>query len=93
MILMSLEAKEAKLCGSLLLKGLKVLVDDRNREKDSGSRSDGAHEISQHSECSDAHSSERRCGRDVSVQLLLQVRLAMPRHHHLLFLITSHQTK
>lgn len=39
------EAKEPELAGSLLLKGLKVLIYDRNSKQDSGSRTNCAHKI------------------------------------------------
>ena len=71
----------------LLVEGVEELEDDGDGEKDSGAGSDGAHGISQHSERSDAQSSEGGRGGDVPVQLPLHVRVPMPWNYHLLLLI------
>jgi hypothetical protein len=72
-ILIKINAVNLEPCGTiarLLLENLKVLVDDRNSQQNSGSRTNGAHEVSHHRESSDAESTKGSCSRNVAVELL-----------------------
>ena len=46
----------------------KVLIDDRDGEKDSRSRPDSAHEVGQHGQSADAKTAERSRRRNVAVK-------------------------
>lgn len=81
-----LKTEEAELAGFLLLKGLKVLIDNCDCEQDPGTRADRSHEIRQHGQGADAHSAECCSRGDVAVELLVQVGISVTGHHHLLFL-------
>ncbi|KAF1756407.1 hypothetical protein GCK72_012860 [Caenorhabditis remanei] len=70
----------------LLDEDLEVLVDDRDSEKDSSSRSNSSHEVSCDGKCSDTETSESGGSWNVSVQLVDHRLLTMTAHDHLLFL-------
>lgn len=70
----------------LLDEDLEVLVDDGNGEEDSGSGSDGSHEVGGNGEGSNAESSEGSGGRDVTVEFVDHGLLTMSTHDHLLLL-------
>eukprot|EP00963_Diacronema_lutheri_P014065 scaffold2858_cov659-Pavlova_lutheri.AAC.36 len=77
-------SKHAHLRRTLLVEGLEVLVDDGHRQKDPRARADGAHEIGQDRQGTDAHPPESRRGGNVTVQLLGQGGFPMTEHEHLL---------
>lgn len=68
----------------LLHEDLEVLVDDGHGQQDTGAGTDGAHEVGQDRECSDAEATEGRGRRDVSVEFVDHGGLAVTAHHHLL---------
>ena len=86
----NLESKEAELASSLLLKCFKVLINYGNCKKNSCARANCPHKISQHCQCTDAHTPEGCCSGYVAIEFFLQVSLPVPRHHHLL-LLKNHQ--
>ena len=63
---------------------LKVLVDDGHGEEDSGAGANGAHEVGDDREGTDAETSEGGGCRNVAVELVDHGGLAMAAHHHLL---------
>lgn len=65
---------------------LEVLVDDGDGEEDTSSGADGAEEVCEHGERSDAEAAERRRRGDVAVQLMDHRVVSVSAHHHLLFL-------
>jgi hypothetical protein len=70
--------------GVLLAEDLEVLVDDGDREQDSGTGTDGSHEVGEHGEGTNAHSTEGGGNWDVLVQHTHQASVAVAFHDHVL---------
>merc|ERR1711907_133172 len=68
----------------LLHEDFEVLVDDGHSKQDSGARTNGTHEISHHSESTDAHPTEGSGHGDVTAKHLLHLSLTVAHEGHLL---------
>ena len=78
-----LEAKGLTSLHLLLLEGLVELVDDGDTEKDTGSGTDGAEEIGNDGEGTDAHTTEGGGGGDVPVEDVDDGGITVALHDHL----------
>lgn len=71
---------------SFFLKRLKVLINDRDREQDTSTRTNRTEEVGHDRQRADAHTAERRGDGDVPVELLFNLDVAMTFDDHLLLL-------
>ena len=78
-----LETKRSQTFMLLLHKSLIKLEDDSYRQQNTSSSTNGTHEIGNDGERTDAHTTKRGRGGDVTVQNVNEGRIAVSLHHHL----------